>query len=405
MIEGITNGEIRSAGDYNLKDITIRGISVRQIFQEFNLYEDLFSPTLTGELLLSDSLNLSLNFPIIGGEEVLIEFGTPSLDNIKIKFIVSAMPQRILQKERAQVIQLSLVSSEVFTDIKTRVSRSWKETKASEVVRTLLAKYLETDKEIEIEETLFPKSFVVPGWSPFETIFWLAKRNRPVTEYKDPSLVFFETTKGYQFVSLASLFSKPVSKTFHYSNKNIRSLERFASRTIDNDMRNILSYKIKSFDIPRAMRSGYLGNRMLSVNPFDRTFKSVEALPSDFETMNSSLPIPSSFEDPTNLFQMICKPTNVYEGMANSFLDEIIPFRQTRMNSLFQYGLEFTIPGDSSLRVGNMINVQIPSPEPQEEKITKMDSNISGNHLITALRHQVTLEKYTCHLETALDSF
>ena len=35
---------------------------------EFNLYEDIWSPTLTGEVLVTDAVNAITNWPIRGGE-------------------------------------------------------------------------------------------------------------------------------------------------------------------------------------------------------------------------------------------------------------------------------------------------------------------------------------------------
>ena len=86
---------VRFAGDVNItkvKIVTRNGLAQDITGQVINIqiFEDLFSPFITGSLILKESLDLINLFPFAGEEEVEIEINTPSLvtGNISAKFYI-----------------------------------------------------------------------------------------------------------------------------------------------------------------------------------------------------------------------------------------------------------------------------------------------------------------------------
>ena len=77
--------QLDQAGDVDIQELTIissKGtfLDVRDYLSELNLYEDIFSPSLYGNLLLSDSRNLIKELPIIGDEYLVVKFKTPTIE-------------------------------------------------------------------------------------------------------------------------------------------------------------------------------------------------------------------------------------------------------------------------------------------------------------------------------------
>ena len=70
-----------------------------------------------------------------------------------------------------------------------------------------------------------------------------------------------------------------------------------------------------------------------------------------------------------------------------------------------RYGKNIDIPGDSSISVGDIVNVKIPKNDAQTDSnnIT-LDPIMSGKYLITGLRHQLVDDKYFCHAQLCKDS-
>ena len=56
-----------------IKSVSVdRSIDITNMVDSFNLFEDIFTNTLTGNMSIGDTANLISNFPIVGHEEVLI---------------------------------------------------------------------------------------------------------------------------------------------------------------------------------------------------------------------------------------------------------------------------------------------------------------------------------------------
>ena len=73
---------IKFAGDYELIDVKVgsaRGliVDVYNFVVEINLYEDLSSSTISGNLTLNDAQDLINLMPFIGEEKLLLSFKSP----------------------------------------------------------------------------------------------------------------------------------------------------------------------------------------------------------------------------------------------------------------------------------------------------------------------------------------
>ena len=82
--------EMQFAGDYQLENILVHaptsngGLDIKNLMLELNVYESIFSPTLTGALTIADSANHLQNVPFIGQEELEFKFGIPDNDLVDL---------------------------------------------------------------------------------------------------------------------------------------------------------------------------------------------------------------------------------------------------------------------------------------------------------------------------------
>ena len=70
---------------------------------EVHLFEDIFAPYLSGEIVIDDAADIIQKFPIVGNEKVTLKFRTPTLDDDPINiisktFFVYGIKERILNK-------------------------------------------------------------------------------------------------------------------------------------------------------------------------------------------------------------------------------------------------------------------------------------------------------------------
>ena len=82
----ISSGELRQAGDVNVGYVRITSMANNTFFNIKNqvitiqIYEDMFSPFITGSLIIKDSLDLINNLPFSGMEYLEMEIFTPTID-------------------------------------------------------------------------------------------------------------------------------------------------------------------------------------------------------------------------------------------------------------------------------------------------------------------------------------
>ena len=149
---------------------------------EINIYENIFSDSVTGNVVISDSGNLPSNFPIVGHENVLIDMVNPDIEietgegHFKFKYKVSNISQQSNDAEGVTSYLLNFQSEEVFTNLKTSISKSYTGSTISEYVKSIYGEYVDSDKGIEVEPTKNVYNFVIPNWKPFKTINWMAQR-------------------------------------------------------------------------------------------------------------------------------------------------------------------------------------------------------------------------------------
>ena len=116
---------LQKAGSVNIQEIKLISsnnvvIDLEEFLVEINLYEDIFSSHLYGDMFLTDSRNIIDQLPIIGEEYFNLTFFTPGFDTFKIKktFRVFRLSNRqIVRDNSTQTFVLHFASIELFYDM------------------------------------------------------------------------------------------------------------------------------------------------------------------------------------------------------------------------------------------------------------------------------------------------
>jgi hypothetical protein len=77
----VSNAKLAAPGDLIIEDITLTSasgfsLSIWNLIYSVEIYEDLYSNSLSGTILFGDSLALSRHLPLVGEEKVKIIFYT-----------------------------------------------------------------------------------------------------------------------------------------------------------------------------------------------------------------------------------------------------------------------------------------------------------------------------------------
>ena len=383
----------------------------------FSYFEDVFSPMITARVVVANTGNaiegedgkiqsLYNGFPLRGGERLQIKIAGNSQDNDGLEFndfYVGSITDVMIDSGR-ELFTLNLISREAITNETIRVGKKFPSSqKISDSVGDICKNYLSSDKLYDVDETQNPYGFYGNMRKPFTVLTMLASKSVPGNvSGKDATAgyFFFETKEGFRFKSIDSLIRTPP-----YPEKYV-----YAPGIIDTDD-TTKDFKILEFKTTRNQnlienleRGAYCSNRTY-LNPltFEYTPKTqkifkledysgkIENLGEDIDVVLPSLSANDNRTLASVPSRYICGILDIgttdtkvsQEGNADPA--KIHSQAMMRYNTLFTQILTMTIPLNTNLTAGDILNCEFPRIDQQERK--EPDEVQSGLYLVKKLTH------------------
>ena len=209
--------ELTQAGQFEIESAKLftstgNTINITNSVLEVNIYEDIYSNSMYGEISVVNTIGLISSGPLIGQEYLSIVLKTPTLvdDKTKIKFDENIFHVikvgRTIEGNGTEIVILDFTTSELIHNQRTLVSRTLKGP-FHEIVGTLLRTDLNCKKDLYIEQTNDVKTIIANNEHPFDIINQFL-RSATAVRHGQPSFVFYENFKGYHFRSLQSLYAE-----------------------------------------------------------------------------------------------------------------------------------------------------------------------------------------------------
>ena len=355
-------------------------------------YESVLSPTIELKVTFVDVDQLLGRLGVTGGEyiDLTILYG----DGDQTKFEIRAEDHKLILNSvrdmvtdfNKQVATLEFVSVEQFVNQTARVNQKYTGN-ITETVKKLLKDptAIGTSKNLETDESANSYSFVGNLNHPFETVQWLC----PKTQSSKDSFgfLFYETFDGYNFKSIKSLLEQdPIE--YKQSNKALDTQAMILDSNLD-----------ETNDIGMNLKSGMYANRTIYVDIENQTLKEVDFKIDDLNIENRPKLGNKLDETPTRLMLKISDVGVSQKGSERknkqpmSELDEYKNKSYIRNNLLFSQSLSISIPLNTNLRAGLVIDVKLPLKQGTDgdEKVDSYGSDrtndSSGKYLISELRH------------------
>jgi hypothetical protein len=415
---------IRFAGDVSIDKIEIisatgYGMEVSNQVAALEIYEDLFSPFISGVLALKDSLDLANLFPFVGEEYVNIKIHTPSFTGkdkiIDDQFVIYKMSNREMAGDRNLIYELHFMSREALVDLNKKVSICY-QGKCSDIAKSIITDKLnglESNKNAIIEDTPNGVKFIANFWPPIQSLNYTAETATNSTGAA--SYIFFENRHGLNFVSLDLLYKSSVTQNFIYDaymrdfaadGRSFRNVEEEYKRVVEISIPTVYDY------IDRA-RTGMFASKMSNYDLTTKkhVVKNYDML-DDFANNKHLNDYPVSSKKATRRANAMTFTYPKYHGNFNNFGD-VTNARtiQKRMSLIAQAEatkVEIVVPGRTDYTVGQKVNLTLNKFNPIEGTDTTKDTTdnmLSGNYLISAINHFIDREKHQCHIELIKDSY
>jgi hypothetical protein len=385
---------LRFAGDVSIDKAAIinpagfyQDISAQVINIQF--YEDLFSPFITGSLVVKESLDLVNLFPFIGEEYLELEITTPALDGPAIsgKYYIYKLSDRDLVGDRQVVYQLHFISPEAIVDLNKKASRGFSG-KISDLAEKYVSNY----------------------WTPVENLIFL--QNRAANKSNVPNYVFFENRDGFFFVSLDSLYGNNVYQKFVYDKytRDDRPLSG-SIKNVDEDYRRINTITIPvGYDYMDRIANGMISSRLIT---YDLTTKQYSAKVYDmFTNFDKQKHLnPNAINSQKAVWRNNAKIFNItkyhsnFSGFGDNTYTKYVQERYSLMKLAESNKLQITVPGRTDYTVGQVVEVQLNRIEPFSKTESDTDDKMfSGKYIVAAINHYVDRERHECNMELIKES-
>ena len=426
---------------FDVQDVTLttysgREIKLNQMWTQIDIYEDIFNNCMTGQLLIKDHQNLILNGPICGRETLKVQFKTPGrTSNTKEFYCYKIGPRTPETNEQSVFYTLSFVSKEFITSQQTKVSKFY-EGKINEIVEKIFKDYMGGSK-LNAAACMHDQKFIIPYWSPLTAINWLASRAVDQENTENCNWLFYETLDGFEFTSLSKLMKEPAtsapdsfleslsrgvsnffggSKKGKYSDyayfpKKDRAAERDKEREFKNMERFILQAQ---FNTMEKIDSGMYASHLLT---HDIVRKKYEHFTYNYNNQfgaNDTLednPLVARGNDELSdkewsHYKFYPKHKLMHdEKDDNDKIQTWALSRNSQMQQAEAIRFNFTVPGDSERRVGQVVNLTIPNfLSPSQPGQNWYDKYLVGDYLISSIRHSISKENYEMNIEVIRDS-
>ena len=403
----------------SIKLISDQGGSVEiheDLVKTVSIYEDVFSPCLSGYIYIKDGQNLIEHFPIVGQETVEIKFRTPGIGSsiITVSFEVYSITDRIRSSnDKSEVYRLNLISKNYRLSELQRVKKPMSG-KISDMVENVFAEYFESNTGYVIQKTHDDYKLIIPNLTPIETIRYLSTLAISEKTPRDSSFVLFESVDNYKFVSLNYLSSGNVYRKYTMKPTGIKD----PSQDLLDKMFNIQDFEYqKGFNRIEDMKKGRYSSTMIGHDLITKKIKK--------QHYNYG----SNFRQSNHVEEFKTLPTkNRYDGFLNNNLSlvhshkdlhDVYPegenkygWSQSRKANIGMFDfnrINVRVAGDSRMRAGSVVEIDIPSNEPHDTNDTEWKKEYdSGRYMATAVRHVIAMgdsKEYTCVLELSRDSY
>lgn len=424
---------ITQTSQFSIKELqlTIPGSSTKfdlsSIFQELNLFDNIFVPCVSGNIQITDAYNLIEKFKFDGNEKLKIQIDKGSnisnVFNYQKEFVIYKLTNVKNLNLSSKTYTLHFCSEEFILSEQKKVSQSYTGT-YSDIVKKILVDYLKVPFASPnkgkagvgvIYPTEGPKDFIIPSLTPFESINWITKKS-VAKEYQTPSYVFYEVAQlGYNFVPVDYLLDSPPRFYINFKPKNLG----------DGDVSEFLGARdlkiLSGFSLVDNIRDGTYSGKFIGFDTLTKTIK-VSSVKTIYEKGVTGTSLTTSYTKENTSFNKMNDSRIVTYPYSTSRMDaayirdndpsrinfmdnsEDYAFqRKSTFTNLLQKRIQLLMAGNFGLFSGGVVDLTVPKYSVKEGNKT-YDTTLTGKYLITSTRHIIKYDRHETLIEVATDN-
>lgn len=420
------NETLRSAGNVSIRKLEIYTASnfmfdVTNQTISIEMYEDIFAPFISMQLVLRESLDLINNLPLTGEETMVVEIATPTFDKpdhvIKNTFYLYKISGQTAVTDRNIVYIIHAISAEAMVDMNVKLSKTYDGNVGAIAERIIKDELMAKQKNYFCEQTKNNTKYTSNFWSPARNLNFLAAQAQNVNG--NSNYVFFENRIGFNFISLDYLYQINPYQAFT-NDDYIREVTQNGTvlQNIDREYQKILDFKVgTTFDSMKNLQSGMYASKLFSYDLTRKKYEVLDHFEYDVFTKKPHLNKGRPFSNTrlmasTNLLMNETKHTGAQNSYGDTSNTNFQQLRNSSMQLLRSMKVQIRVFGRTDYTVGQKVFLKIPrtsvinkdDPESPTNPLGVYDQWYSGFYLVTAINHTFTREDHTCVMELCKES-
>jgi len=381
-------------------------LDITAMYVEIDIFDSIYSPCITGSILIQDSVNLSEKLLFDGSEVLRMKISkSENFVSIEKSFRIYKQSERKNISQTSESYILYFCSEELILSEQMKLSKSFTTTYSQAALR-ILYQYLSISSNSlgMFKESEGIRKISIPTLTPLEAVRWCA--SKALDENLSPCYLFFENRDGYNFTSLNQIYSRPNVVNVNLTIKNISSSTQF------EHLRGVKHFEVKKQNnFLDNVKKGVYAGTFIGFDPVTRTIN-IENLDyaDHYNTIPNHLnksPLLTEIENRTGLkntemfnskivihpFQTSRRDSpsikdNDSESITYLEMTEKIKFQRSAIfDSLNTRQIKMVLNGDFDITCGRSIGVFVPTRGYKSEDEDAYDKSLTGNYLITATRH------------------
>ena len=383
-------------------------LNLSAFVSEISIFESIYSPFITGRMLLNDAAGLSDRI-IWAGSKVLITFtSNEKVEPVTYRFVVDSIKNvESYSLDKKQTFTVEMYSEELVRAVSITTGEMFNKQSPEDMIKTILNDKIKTEKKFIYEKTSSLDSINCANLRPFQAIDKIKKRAVSRSK-KSSSFMFFENQHGYNFKTVESMLAdarnnqqiKEGDRNFYLDSMSHLGVENTSWRQILGYKKNVsqsyietiinggVSGKIFAYDINTGEHHEFTYDDRKDSPGFDINSKSVTYKRVSIDNIKKT---------GDNVSGVVVAPVTGIDDLERIKKEIIVKAFMTKILSNI---VSINIYGDSRMTVGTPVKINIPIIDNTTSVRT---SEISGGvYLISKIRHVIgpALEEYnqSCEL-------
>jgi len=389
-------------------------ISIDALFSELNLYDNLFTPCVSGNILITDTLALVDQLKLNGDEKIYIRISKDEDQEdfrYEKEFVIYSLTNKTNLNMTSTAYVLNFVSKEFLLSLQKKVNQNYVGTFTDIVYQILTdTNYLgvaeEPPQNGESGVGVFFQSeglqnLIFPTLTPFDAINFASQK---AFAQNNPDFLFFETHKtGYNFLPLTYLLQQQNVFEINFKPKNLSN----TANANEDEFLGARDLKVLSqFSVLDGVQGGIFAGRFVGFDTLTKTTKITTIVSNKnlsdennkgFNQMTNSRVVSYPFALPRTTVEYI-KDNDPEKQNIMDHSENYVFQRKAIFTNLMQQRLQLVMPGNFELFSSRNIYLKVPKFSTQLGE-DALDRFLSGKYIITGARHIVKPNRHETIVE------